>query len=204
MSMTPDREFTHRMVRTVLTVAAVAILVGAMWAARAALMLIYVSAIVAMGFSPMVRFADRPRRASRERRVRRTLAILAIYLGIIAGFVLIGLAVVPPLVEQAGQLWDRAPRAFSDFQRFLISHRLMTERMTLAEAVQNAPAGSGGNAVTTLLGAIWSVVGGVFGLVTILILSFTSWSKDSRCSTTSRDSCPQGPARPSSRSRARA
>ena len=170
-----DREFTQRMVRTILTVAAVAIAVAALWAARAALMLIYVSAIIAMGFSPMVRVADRPRRASGQKRVRvrRTLAILAIYLCIIGVFVLVGLTVVPPLVEQAGQLWTRLPQAFNDLQRFLIRRHVMTTttRLTLEEAVQNAPAGSG-NAVGTVLGAIWSVVGGVFGLVTILILSF--------------------------------
>jgi predicted PurR-regulated permease PerM len=170
-----DHEFTHRMVRTILTVAAVAIVVAALWAARAALMLIYVSAIIAMGFSPMVRVADRPRGASGQKRarVRRTLSILAIYLGIIGVFVLVGLTVVPPLVEQAGQLWTRLPQAFNDLQRFLIRRHIMstTTRLTLEEAVQNAPAGSG-NAVGTVLGAIWSVVGGVFGLVTILILSF--------------------------------
>jgi predicted PurR-regulated permease PerM len=171
-----DREFTHRMVRTILTVAAVAIVVATLWAARAALMLIYVSAIIAMGFSPMVRFADRPRGASGQKRVRvrRTLAILAIYLVIMGVFVLVGLTVIPPLVDQAGQLWTRLPQAFNDLQRFLIRRHVMTtmSRVTLEEAVQNAPAGSGGNAVGTVLGAIWSVVGGVFGLVTILILSF--------------------------------
>jgi predicted PurR-regulated permease PerM len=139
-------------------------------------MLIYVSAIIAMGFSPMVRFADRPLAAGGQKRirVRRTLAILAIYLGIMGVFVLVGLTVIPPLVEQAGQLWTRLPQAFNDLQRFLIRRHIMTSmsRVTLQEAVQNAPAGSGGNAVGTVLGAIWSVVGGVFGLVTILILSF--------------------------------
>ena len=43
------------MVRTVLTVTAVAIAVAAIYAARDALMLIYVAALFAMGFSPLVR-----------------------------------------------------------------------------------------------------------------------------------------------------
>jgi predicted PurR-regulated permease PerM len=179
-----DREFTRRMVWTVLTVTAVAIIVDALWAVRAALMLIYVSAIIAMGFSPMVRVADRPNPTGAQKpnpagaqkrvRVRRTLAILAIYLGMIAVCVLVGLTIIPPLVDQAGQLWTRLPQAFSDLQRFLIRRHIMTttSRVTLQQAVENAPAGSGGNAVGTVLGAIWSVVGGVFGLVTILILSF--------------------------------
>jgi predicted PurR-regulated permease PerM len=150
------------------------IVVAAMWAARAALMLIYVSAIIAMGFSPMVRFADRPRRASGEKRVRvrRTLAILTIYVTIIAVFVAVALTVVPPLADQASQLWDRLPKLFRDFQDFLRRNRLLTQRVTLEQAVQNASAGESGNAVNTVLAAISSVVGGVFGLVTILILSF--------------------------------
>jgi predicted PurR-regulated permease PerM len=88
--------------------------------------------------------------------------------------VVVSLAIVPPLVDQAGQLWMRLPGAFNDLQRFLIRRHIMTtmSRVTLQQAVQNAPAGSGGNALGTVLGAIWSVVGGVFGLVTILILSF--------------------------------
>ena len=48
----------------------------------------------------------------------------------------------------------------------------MTQRVTIEEAVQSAPAGSGGNAVGTVLSARVSVIGGVFGVVTILILSF--------------------------------
>ena len=64
------------------------------------------------------------------------------------------------------------PAQFNAFQTFLISHRLMTHRVTLEEAVQNAPTGTGGNAVGTVLVAISSVIGGVFGLITILILSF--------------------------------
>lgn len=162
------------MLKTVLTVTATVIVVAAMWAARAALMLIYVSAIIAMGFSPMVRFADRPRRASGEKRVRvrRTLAILTIYVTIIAVFVAVALTVVPPLADQASQLWDRLPKLFRDFQDFLRRHRLLTQRVTLEQAVQNASAGESGNAVNTVLSAVSSVVGGVFGLVTILILSF--------------------------------
>ena len=162
------------MLQTVLTVTVAVIVVAAMWAARAALMLIYVSAIIAMGFSPMVRFADRPLSARGEKRVRvrRTLAILAIYVTIIAVFVAVALTVVPPLADQASQLWDRLPKLFRDFQDSLRRHRLLTQRVTLEQAVQTASAGESGNAVNTVLSAIWSVVGGVFGLVTILILSF--------------------------------
>jgi predicted PurR-regulated permease PerM len=160
------------MLQTVFTVAAVAIMLAMMWAAREALMIIYISAIIAMGFSPLVRALERPHTSGRQRRIPRTFAILSIYVVIIAVVVVIGLLVVPPLIDQAGELWARAPQAFTDLQRWLIRHRLLTHRITIEEAVQNAPAGTGGNAVGTVLLAIYGLIGGIFGVVTILILSF--------------------------------
>src|SRR5262245_22295868 len=165
-----DQEFNRRMVRTVWTVAGTVAIVAALWAARDALMLIYVSGLIAMGFSPLVRLIERPKAG--HLRIPRTLAILTIYLAIIGVIVVVGLLVVPTLVDQAAALWERLPQYFSDFQRVLIPYRLMARRVTLEEAVQNAPAGSGGSAVTTVLSALWSVTGGVLGIITIIILSF--------------------------------
>src|SRR6185295_10622388 len=102
--MLSDRDYTRRMIQTVLTVAGVAILVAAVWAAREALMLIYVSALIAMGFSPLVTLIERPR-PNERRRLPRWLAILLIYAAMVGVIVLIGLMVVPPLVSQAESLW---------------------------------------------------------------------------------------------------
>jgi len=171
--MIDDRTFTRRMVQTVFTVAAVAILVASLWVVRSSLMIIYVSAIVAMGFSPLVGLIER--KSSGKRRVPRTLAILAIYLTIVGAVVILGLMVIPPLIQQGGELWSRAPGWFNEVQRSLIRYRLMSpsNRSTLAEAVQSAPTTSGaGGAISTFFGALSSVVGGMFGVVTILILSF--------------------------------
>ena len=168
--MIPDREFTRRMLQTVATVTAVLIVLVVLYVARDALMLIYISALIAMGFSPLVVLIQRPSHG--RIRVSRTFAILAIYLTIVGAVILLALAVVPPAVTQGRELWARVPELFDDFQRFLIRYRLMTRRVTLQEAVLNAPAGSGGNAVSSALFAISSVIGGVFGVITILILSF--------------------------------
>jgi predicted PurR-regulated permease PerM len=168
--MLSDHEFTRRMLQTVATVAAVVLGLEVLYAARAALMLIYISALIAMGFSPLVSLIQHPNHG--RIRVPRTFAILAVYLTIIGILILLALAVVPPAVAQGRELWARVPVLFDDLQRFLIRYRLMTRPITLQEAVQNAPAGSGGNAVNTVLVAISSVIGGVFGVITILILSF--------------------------------
>jgi predicted PurR-regulated permease PerM len=167
-----DREFTRRLVQTVATVVGALILVAALWEARGALMLVYVSALIAMGFSPIVKVIERARPGSDERVVPRWLAILLVYLVIVAVFVLLGLLVVPPLVAQAASLWERAPVEFDKAQRWLLGHHMMTRRVTFEQAVANAPSGASANAVGTVLVAISSVVGGIFGLVTILILSF--------------------------------
>lgn len=167
--MLSDRDFTRRLFQTVLTVAGVAILIAVLWAAREALMLIYVSALIAMGFSPLVRLIEHPITARRNLRVPRWLAILVVYLTIVAVIVLVGLTVIPPLVAQAVSLWERMPAEFNRLQTFLVRYKLMRRPITLAEAVQSAPDGSGSNAVGTVLVALSSLIGGVFGLITILI-----------------------------------
>src|SRR5512140_429716 len=170
--MIPDHEYTRRMIRTVLTVAVVIIVLAALYASRAAIMLIYVSALVAMGFAPLVRGIERRRTGSNRGSVPRVLAIAVIYFTVIGVLVVLGLMVVPTLIDQAERLWAAMPRRFSTLQSFLIRHHLMAHRVTLEEAVQNAPAGATGNTVTTVILAVWTLVGGVFGLITVLILSF--------------------------------
>ena len=170
--MISDREFTRRLIQTTAAVTAAVVVLWALYVARAALMLIYISSLIAMGFAPLVSLIERPKNGGGRSRVPRMLAILVIYLVIIVGVVLLALTIVPPLVSQAEGLWARVPRMFDDVQRFLIRYHLMTRRVTFQEAVSNAPAGSGGNAVSTVLVALSSVIGGVFGVITILILSF--------------------------------
>ena len=170
--MLSDRDYTRRMIQTVLTTAGVAILLAVLWAAREAVMLVYVSALIAMGFSPLVKLIERPRPGIGRRRIPRWLAILVIYASIVAAVVLVGLMIIPPLVAQGESLWARLPNEFNRLQAFFIRHKLMTHPITLEEAVQNAPAGSGENAVGTVLVAISSLIGGIFGLITILILTF--------------------------------
>src|SRR6476661_7249639 len=118
--MLSERDFTRRLLQTVLTVAAIAIGLAALWAAREALLLIYISALIAMGFSPLVRLIERPATSSGRKRIPRWLAILAIYVVIVGVIVLVGLMVIPPLVAQAAALWDKLPTEFNRLQTFLV------------------------------------------------------------------------------------
>ena len=65
------------MLQTVGTITGVAILLALLWAAREALMLVYVSALIAMGLSPLVRLIERPKRQGKRRvpRLRSRLAV---------------------------------------------------------------------------------------------------------------------------------
>ena len=101
----------------------------------------------------------------------RWAAILVIYaclLGVIVG---VGVLVIPPLVSQARGLWSAFPDMLHQAQQWLIDRGLLSRELTVREAVEQAP-GGGTDTVGTIVAAIWGLVGGVFGVVTILILAF--------------------------------
>jgi len=153
-----------------------ALAVAIIWAAflvREVLLLIYMSGLLAIGFSPIVRLIERQRALPvGTRRFPRWLAILVLYLFIIGVLVGIGFLIVPPVVQQARQLWGAIPGMFASAQAFLVQKGLLSEPLTMQEAVARAPVSKGGDAVSTVYGAVAGVVGGIFGLLTILILTF--------------------------------
>jgi predicted PurR-regulated permease PerM len=153
-----------------------ALAVVILWAAylvREVLLLIYMSGLLAVGFSPIVRLIERQHFLPiGTRRFPRWLAILILYLFIIGALVGIGFLVVPPLVHQAQQLWSALPKMLTNAQDFLVRKGLLAQPLTIQEAMARAPVTQGGDAVTTVFGAIAGVVGGVFGFLTILILTF--------------------------------
>lgn len=143
------------------------------YSVREALLLIYVSGILAIGFSPIVRAIERQKLLPiGSARFPRWLAILVLYLAIL-GIVGLALAVIfPPLVQQAQALWEHAPDIFEKGQRFLITRGWLREHLTISEAVARAPGGASGDAVAHVATAIAGLAGGIFGVFTILILSF--------------------------------
>lgn len=138
---------------------------------RDALLLVYVSTLVAIGLSPVATAIQRRRDARGANRIPRWAAILIIYLGIIGAIVGIGLLVVPPLIEQARALWTAFPDILHRGQLWLIERGLLTRELSIREAVQQAP-GTGGDAVGTVIGAVTTVLGGLFGVLTVLIIAF--------------------------------
>lgn len=156
----------------VLTSVAAVLFVLLLYRVRSILLLAYVSALLAMGISPLVRIIERSRLLPIARRLPRWLAILIIYAAIIATIVLIGAMVIPPLIDQAEELWRTLPAKIDRAQAQLIRLGILRRPITLGEAVQQAPASGGATAVTTLFGAMRNVLGGVFGVITLVLLTF--------------------------------
>jgi predicted PurR-regulated permease PerM len=143
----------------------------ALWEVRDALMLVYISALVAIGLSPVVNAIERKRLLRQQ--VPRWAAILVIYLFIIGVIVVIGILVIPPIVTQARDLVMAFPRLLHQGQQWLINHGVLTREISAQEAVQQT-AGSGGaqDTLGLIVGAALGLVGGVFGVITILVLAF--------------------------------
>jgi len=158
---------------TISMAALVGIVLWCAFLVRDVLLLIYVSGLLAIGFSPVVRLIERQKVLPiGPKRFPRWLAILILYLIIIGILVGIGFMIFPALASQAQQFWAAFPSMYERAQEFLIRKGVLKEHYTLTEAVKHAPATGGGEAVGTVLGAVVGVVGGLFGLLTILILTF--------------------------------
>lgn len=173
---TSDNEHNHRrlIVFGVVTAIVAVFLTWLLFLVRNTLITAYISALFAMGISPLVKMIERQKMLFRiGQRVPRWFAILLIYAAVIGTMVAIGMAVVPPLVDQAEQLWRTLPDKFEQGQRFLLRIGLLRERITLSDAVQQAPGGeAAGNIAATVFGYLRNVMGGLFGFVTILLLTF--------------------------------
>ena len=151
-----------------------ALTVALLWAAylvRGALLLIYISGLVAIGLSPVVTNLER-RRIKGTRRLPRWVAILEVYLLLAVVLVLVAVLVMPPLIEQARAFWTALPGLLDSAQTWLMERGLLGHKLSVGEAVQQAAGGSVPDAVSTVVGAISGFVGGVFGFLTILILAF--------------------------------
>jgi predicted PurR-regulated permease PerM len=143
----------------------------ALWEVRDALILVYISALVAIGLSPVVNAIERKRLM--RQRVPRWAAILVIYLAIIGAVVAVGVLVIPPIVTQARELAMELPRLLHQGQQWLIDHGLLTREISAQEAVRQTAGGSGAqDTVGLIVGAVFGFVGGIFGLITMLVLAF--------------------------------
>ena len=153
-------------------VAVTAVLLWTVYLIRGPLLLIYVSALFATGLAPLVRIIERQRIvAISKRRLPRAAAILVIYGSVIGLIVGIGAGVLPPMVQQSQEFWKHLPDYMDLAQTKLASWGLIQPEGSFKDLLAKAPAGSG-DAVSVVIGALWGFVGGIFGLISILLLTF--------------------------------
>jgi len=155
----------------VLTAFAVVLMWG-LYLVRSQLLLIYISALFATGLAPLVAMIERQSwlRIGR-RRLPRPAAILLIYATVLGAVAGLAWATVPILVQQGQQFWKELPQRLDLLQAKLVEWGVMSPGASFKELLTQAPAGSG-DAVTTVLVALWGFVGGILGLATFLLLTF--------------------------------
>ena len=155
--------------RVVVTTALAIAVMVALYIARDALLTIYIAGLLAIGLGPVVHSIEQALSRGTQR-LPRWLAILVIYLAIVSVLTVAGLLVVPPLIQQAQDLWTRMPQLLERAQGFLVDRGLLDHPITLEEAVRNAP--GPGQAVNTVATAVSTVLGGLLAFATVLILTF--------------------------------
>jgi predicted PurR-regulated permease PerM len=148
----------------------VAFMLFTLYLARQALLTIYVSVVLAIGFSPLVRFIEQRRLQPVAGRVPRWAAILSIYLVIFTAVIGTIVMLLPAIAVQARQLVDQLPTLLERVRGFLIAYGLNPPAISFEMLVQQLPGAS--NVAGTVLLTMFNLVGGVFGIVAILGLSF--------------------------------
>jgi predicted PurR-regulated permease PerM len=158
--------------RSVAKVILVAVAIGAaiyfLYLIRSVLWLLLVAVFIAAALGPGVDFLQR------RARLRRGLAILAMYLVMLGAVFVIGLAVVPPIVDQTDSFIRAVPGYVEDltendtFQRYDREYGITEE---LRQQAAQLPATVGDAA-----GALRDVTVGVFStliqLITVLVIAF--------------------------------
>lgn len=150
-----------------------AITIIALWTlyqVRSTLLLFYVCVLFATGLSPIVRWIERRRPVGGKRRLPRPVAILLIYAAVLGSIAGIAAMIVQPLVEQSQQFWKELPTLLDRLQVRLMSWGVISPETSLKELLQQAPGNT--DAVTMVIGTLWGFVGGLFGFITILLLTF--------------------------------
>jgi predicted PurR-regulated permease PerM len=162
-----------RLIAVAISLVAIAVIVlWGLYLARTALLLIYVSTLLAIGFGPLVHMIEHQRRVPvGSPRLPRWLAILVVYLVVVGALIVTGILIIPPLVSQAADLWTQLPEYLDRVQTFLIDRGFLTHTITLEEAVRRAP-GSPRSAVGTVASAFTWTVTTMLGVLTVVVLTF--------------------------------
>jgi len=162
-----SRENQNRLiVRGVATLLGGVVLLWVLYQLRGVLLILYISTLLAIGFSPAVRWLERWRKF----RLPRWAAILILYVGAIGIVGLVLWLVIPPLATQLSQLWQDLPGLVDRLQRSLVRAGVIDQRYTWSELLKRIE--SPGLAVAGILGAVQTVIGVAGTVLTVLLLPY--------------------------------
>lgn len=151
---------------------AVAALIGgtafawSLYLIREALLVIYLSGMIALGISPAITWLEHNIKFGKKRPLPRWGAVLLFYFAAALVAVWIFEMVVPPFAAQASDLWARLPEYTDKVQRWLVEHRLERRVLSLSELLDRGP-----SAMTGVLGAVNRLFAFVLGGFTVILLS---------------------------------
>jgi predicted PurR-regulated permease PerM len=158
---------TRQIARVFFTLAALSILVYALYVVRGVLVLILVAAFLAVALGPPVDFLVR-------HHVKRSLAILLVYLGIVASIVGVGLVIIPPVVDQVNGLSKDIPGYVQDLRKSK-TFRKYDDKYDISKKLNEQAAklpSKLGSAASTLQDITVGVFGALVKLVTVLTMTF--------------------------------
>jgi len=167
--MTRD-ERNRVIARAVVVSIAGAVATYALYLLREVLLTLYISSLLAIGLSPIVRRIERRRLLKGRVRVPRWVAILSLYTGFLLAVALVLALIVPPIVTQVGQLAQDLPARVDRLQRLLVEYNLLNPDWSWESLFSNLQVP--GIALTGFFGAVSSAVGAFGKVVTVLILPF--------------------------------
>lgn len=165
-----DAERNRVIARAVTMSLAGILLVVVAYQVRDVLLMLYVSSLLALGLSPIVRRIERSRLMLGRRRVPRWLAILVIYVAfllVVAGVLSLTL---PPLITQVRQLATDMPSYMDRLLRWLADRGLVTRQTSWTAILPQLQ--QPGVILSNVFGAVQGAIGILGALVTVLILPF--------------------------------
>jgi predicted PurR-regulated permease PerM len=144
-----------------------AIAVALLYFLRNVLLVLYVSTLLAIGFSPAVTWLERRAFAAR---LPRWVAILILYVTGLTAIALLLAIILPQLGRQMAELWQKLPDYVERLQTTLVNAGLIERRWTWSELLQRIP--SPATALGGIMSAVTGAIGVIAGIITVLILPF--------------------------------
>lgn len=158
---------TRQIARVFFTVASLAIFLYLLYVVRSVVELVFVAGFLAIALGPPVDFLER-------RRIKRSIAILLIYLGMAGAIVGVGLLIVPPVVDQVNGLSKDIPGYVQDLRKSK-TFRKYDDKYHLSKKLNQQAAklpSKLGSAASTLQDITVGVFGALVKLVTVLTMTF--------------------------------